>query len=153
ELEPRDLVRTDPRRGLDRDAVVARPSGCRRTRVAVASEWCRAVLSWIRIPRAEIRDLTHPSESPTTRAAVVESHDRRGALARAERRVAALPVPGRVKARDAGGHTRRRRDARAGARGARRGRDRRRRRASRVSLRPKPSVPSGTKGLPTQREI
>src|SRR5439155_15264810 len=38
ELEPRHLTRSDVRRGLDRDAVVARPCGVRRSEPAVAAQ-------------------------------------------------------------------------------------------------------------------
>src|SRR5207237_6616724 len=113
ELEPRHLVRADPARGLDRDAVVARPARRGRALGAVATERARAVLAGIGIRRAEVRDLAKLAEHPALRPAVVVGDDRGRTLTRAERRVAALAVPGRVEPGKAGRHARGRRDTRS----------------------------------------
>src|SRR5439155_23314420 len=84
ELEPGDLVRADPGRGLDRDAVVARPAGGRRALGAVAAERAREVLAGIGIRRPEVRDLAELAEHPAPRPAVVVSDDSGRALSRAE---------------------------------------------------------------------
>src|SRR4029077_2123753 len=118
ELEPGDLIRADPRRGLGRDTVVSRPSGRGRSLRTVAAEGRRPVLAWVGVPRAEVRDLSHFPSDPPTRAGVVKGDGRGGALTRAQRRVAALSVPRRMKSRNARWDAHRWRDAGADARGA-----------------------------------
>jgi hypothetical protein len=132
ELEPRDLARTDVLRGLDRDAVVARPSRRGRSGAAVTTEGRRRVLSRLGARRTEVRDLAHARAHPTGGAGVVV-RDRRGrALAGAECRVTALAVPLSVESRNPGREIRgvrntgtdaaranRRRRRRAGRRGER----------------------------------
>src|SRR5258708_21658944 len=71
ELEPRDLSRSDVRRRLDRDAVVARPSGRGRSVRAVATERRCSVLTRLRFPRADVRDLAETAAHPPETAAVV----------------------------------------------------------------------------------
>src|SRR5207302_888448 len=111
ELEPGDLPRADVGRGLDRDAVVARPSRRWRAIRTVTAERARAVLPRLVVPRPEIGDLAEPSAHPAGRAAVVV-RDRRGrAITRAERGIAALSVPLRVEPRDARRQARGGRDA------------------------------------------
>src|SRR5205814_3259709 len=116
ELEPCDLIRSDVIRGLDRDAVVARPAGVGRAELAVTAEDARLVLAGDRIPRAEVRDLAKHALHPAERAGVVHRYDRGHGVAGTERHVAGLSVPRGVEARDAGRDARGRRDARSDAR-------------------------------------
>jgi hypothetical protein len=111
ELEPRHLTGSHVVTRLRRDTVEARPAGLRRSHLAVASEYGRLVLPGIAVPRSEVGDLAHAAAHPPARPRVVEGNDRGRALAGAQRRVTALPVPRRVEAGDAERHASRRRDA------------------------------------------
>src|SRR2546421_542641 len=93
-----------------------RPARLGRAHLSVAAEDGRLILAGIGVPRPEIGDLAHPAAHPATGAGVVERHDRVRALARAERRITALPVPGRVESWHPKGYMRGWRDTRAGAR-------------------------------------
>src|SRR5206468_290056 len=99
ELEPRDLTRSDVWRGLLRDAIEARPSGRGGAELTVAAEDARLILTRLAGPRAEVRNLAHPSRDPSTRPRVVVGERCLRGPPRAETHVAALPVPGRVKTR------------------------------------------------------
>src|SRR5207248_10966924 len=94
-------IRTDVVRGLDRDAVVARPSGVRRAELAVTTEDARLILAGDRIPRAEVRDLAEHALDPAERAGVVHRDDGGHGVPRAEGHVARLSVPRGVEAGDA----------------------------------------------------
>ena len=123
ELEPRDLTRSDVWRGLLRDAIEARPSGRGRTELTVAAEDARLILTRLARPRAEVRNLAHPSRDPSTRSRVVVGERRLRGPPRAETHVAALAIPGRVKTRQLGRCRTRRSDTRTDVRCAGRARD------------------------------
>src|SRR4029078_13161148 len=122
ELEPRDLVRPHPLRGLRGHAVVSRPASVWRSGRAVSAEHRTAVLTWLGVPRSEVCDLTHGPQEPAARAAVVVGDDRGRGLTGAETRGGTLPEPRCMEAGDARGDFRGRRDTRAVGALARRGR-------------------------------
>ena len=102
ELEPRDLAWPDVRRGLLSDAIETRPSARWRTELAVATEDARLILAWLAVPRTEVGRLAHPSRDPSERPRVVIGEGRSRCASGTEPHVAALSVPGRVKARQLG---------------------------------------------------
>src|SRR5439155_10371160 len=121
EAEPSHLTRTDPCGRRDGEAIEARPRCVRTAELPVAAEHARLILSRLVPPGTEICGLAHLPEHPPLRAGVVVRHHRRGLISWTQRHVSTLSVPGSVKARYPGGHSRRRRDPRSDLRGARTG--------------------------------
>src|SRR5207253_8845776 len=105
ELEPGDLVRPHISGRLHRDSVVARPARVRRAR-AITAEDARLVLTRARVPRAEVGDLARHAAHPSSRSGVVHGDGSGRGIARTERHVSALSVPGGVEARGPRGNAR-----------------------------------------------
>src|SRR5206468_6222049 len=101
ELEPRDLIRADVISGLRRRTIVGGPSGARCKRTEAAAEIADLVAARIWIGGAEERHLAHPARNPPARPGVVVSDGCDRSLARAQRRVTGLAIPGRVESGDA----------------------------------------------------
>ena len=97
--------------------------GAGRTELTVAAEDARLILTRLASPRAEVRNLAHPSRDPSTRSRVVVGERGLRGPPRAETHVAALPVPGRVKTRQLGRCCSRRSDTRTDVWRAGRARD------------------------------